>query len=263
MSIPRDESRKAATARLLSTKWRSRRWSTRSSDGGFEQPAVAGRYPCRRSQRHALAVRRNGRRGKQWDLDGGPGRPGGTQVGFLQDTGSMSQTVYLDAGTYQVSFLAAQDTTDQTNYQEIEVLVDGAAYGTIQPVTTSYASYQSSTFAVAAGAHTIELLGVNPLGGDNTAFLDQVSDRRRQRHQRRQLRDAGIECGNLPICAHRFGLAVLGGGRHRQQRQHLYLRKSQRPRRHPGRHPAGQRQHEPIRRPACRLVQHLLPGRPM
>ena len=101
--------------------------------------------------------------------------PSGTQVGFLQDTGSMSQTVYLDAGTYQVSFLAAQDTTDQTSYQEIEVLVDGTSYGIIDPTSTAYASYQSSAFPVAAGPHTIELLGVDPLGGTNTAFLDQVS----------------------------------------------------------------------------------------
>ncbi len=144
-------------------------------DGGFEQPAVAA---------NTLAADPSG---MPWQFSGTAGvasngtstqaqnAPQGAQVGFLQDTGSMSQTVYLDAGTYQLSFVAAQDTTDQTNYQEIEVLVDGVAYGTIQPLTTSYASYQSSTFAVPAGAHTIELLGVDPLGGDNTAFLDEVS----------------------------------------------------------------------------------------
>ncbi len=144
-------------------------------DGGFEQPAQAA---------NTLATDPSG---MPWQFSGTAGvasngtsteaqnAPEGTQVGFLQDTGSMSQTVYLDAGTYQLSFLAAQDTTDQTNYQEIEVMVDGTAYGTIQPVTTSYASYKSSTFAVAAGAHSIELVGVNPLGGDNTAFLDEVS----------------------------------------------------------------------------------------
>ena len=39
----------------------------------------------------------------------------------------MSQTVYLDAGTYQLSFLAAQRAIYQTHYQEIEVLVDGTS----------------------------------------------------------------------------------------------------------------------------------------
>ena len=101
--------------------------------------------------------------------------PAGTQVGFLQGDGSMSQTVYLDAGTYQLSMLAAQNTTDQSSDEEITVLVDGAQYGTISPTGTQYASYQSTTFSVAAGPHTIELLGVALLEGNNTAFLDQVS----------------------------------------------------------------------------------------
>ena len=144
-------------------------------DGGFEQPPLTA---------NTLAADPGG---MPWAFSGTAGvasngnsteaqnAPAGTQAGFLQNTGSMSQSVYLDTGTYQVSFLAAQGTTDQTNYQEIEVLVDGTPYGTIDPVNTSYASYQSSTFAVTAGAHTIELLGVNPLGGDDTAFIDQVS----------------------------------------------------------------------------------------
>ena len=39
---------------------------------------------------------------------GNPNAPDGSQVAFLQGTGSMSQSVYLDAGTYSLSFLAAQ-----------------------------------------------------------------------------------------------------------------------------------------------------------
>jgi hypothetical protein len=144
-------------------------------DGGFEQPALAT---------NTLVTDPSG---LPWQFSGTAGvasngnsteaqnAPAGTQVGFLQETGSMSQTVYLDAGTYQLSFLAAQGTANLTNYEEIEVLVDGAQYGTIEPVNTTYATCQSSTFAVAAGAHTIELLGADPLGGDSTAFIDQVS----------------------------------------------------------------------------------------
>jgi hypothetical protein len=30
------------------------------------------------------------------------------------------------------------------------------------------------SFAVGAGVHTITLQGLNPLGGDNTALIDQV-----------------------------------------------------------------------------------------
>ena len=39
---------------------------------------------------------------------GNPNAPNGTQVAFLKNNASMSQTVYLDAGVYDLSFLAAQ-----------------------------------------------------------------------------------------------------------------------------------------------------------
>ncbi len=58
--------------------------------------------------------------------------------------------------------------------QTIEVLVDGAPVSTITPSGTSYAEYDTATFTVSPGAHTIELLGLDPHGGDNTAFIDQV-----------------------------------------------------------------------------------------
>jgi hypothetical protein len=101
--------------------------------------------------------------------------PQGTEVAYVQDTGSINQTVYLDAGTYQVSFQSAQRAIFQTNYQEIEILVDGQDEGLIDPTSTGYAEYQSSTFTVAAGAHVVEFLGLNPEGGDDTAFLDEVT----------------------------------------------------------------------------------------
>ena len=33
---------------------------------------------------------------------------------------------------------------------------------------------QTSNFTVTAGMHTIKFLGLKPLGGDNTAFVDLV-----------------------------------------------------------------------------------------
>ncbi len=101
--------------------------------------------------------------------------PSGTQVGYIQEQGSMSETVYLDAGTYQLSYLAAQRDINQASYQVIEVTVDGAQVGAINPVNNLYGSYASSTFAVPTGPHTIEFLGLDPKGGDNTAFIDQVT----------------------------------------------------------------------------------------
>ena len=144
-------------------------------DGGFEQPALTantmdtdpGGLPWQFAGTAGVASNGNSAEPQA--------APEGTQAGFVQNTGSMSQTVYLDAGSYQLSFLACQGTTDQTNYEEIEVLVDGTPYGTIEPAGTSYASCQSSVFSVTAGAHTIELLGVDPQGSGGAAFIDEAS----------------------------------------------------------------------------------------
>ena len=52
----------------------------------------------------------------------------------------MSQSVNLLAGSYNVSFLAAQCANGQTQGQQIEVLVDGTEVGLITPVGTTYRS---------------------------------------------------------------------------------------------------------------------------
>ena len=59
--------------------------------------------------------------------------PNGSQVAFLKDNASISQTVYLDAGVYNLSFLAAQRLNCQTQQQEIEVLIDDTNVGQIAP----------------------------------------------------------------------------------------------------------------------------------
>ena len=64
--------------------------------------------------------------------------------------------------------------TGSRNTESLEVLVDGHEVGTATPSGTTYGLYATSTFTVAAGMHTIQFVGVNPMGGDNTAFLDEV-----------------------------------------------------------------------------------------
>jgi hypothetical protein len=55
------------------------------------------------------------------------------------------------------------------------VLVDGGQVALITPSSTKYLSYQASSLAIAtAGMHTIEFLGLDPQGGNSTAFLDNV-----------------------------------------------------------------------------------------
>jgi RHS repeat-associated protein len=103
-----------------------------------------------------------------------PPAPEGSQVAFLQTTGTISQSVTLAAGTYALTFQAAQRASYQSSAQTFRVLVDGTAVGTFTPAGTAYADRATANFTVTAGAHTILFQGLNPNGGDNTALLDQV-----------------------------------------------------------------------------------------
>ncbi len=105
---------------------------------------------------------------------GGPNAPQGGQVAFIQITGSLSQSVTLAGGAYSVSLDAAQRANVAQAGQTIEVLVDGTPISSITPTSASYAEFNTPTFTVSSGAHSIELLGLDPHGGDNTAFIDQV-----------------------------------------------------------------------------------------
>src|SRR5262249_40450485 len=104
---------------------------------------------------------------------GNPNAPEGTQVGFLQGTGSFNHSVNLAAGSHQISFQAAQ----RANYggaQSFQVLVDGQVVGAFPGLSTAYTAKTTNAFTVAAGNHTITFKGLDPDGGDDTAFVDQV-----------------------------------------------------------------------------------------
>jgi hypothetical protein len=151
--------------------------STGLADGGFEAPAVgAGRYqyaPTGTPWTYAGAAGVTGN--SSGFTAGNPNAPEGTQVAFLQTTGSFSQVVAgLAAGSYKLTFDAAQRGNNQVSRQNFQVLVDGSATGTFTPAGTSYALYTTAAFTVAAGAHTIALQGLDSAGGDNTAFVDNV-----------------------------------------------------------------------------------------
>ena len=107
---------------------------------------------------------------------GNPDAPDGAQVGFLQTTGTITQTVtFATAGSFVVSFLAAQRGNNGGSTQDFQVLIDGQAVGTFQPTGTAYKAYATGSFTVAANSqHTITFVGLNSAGGDNTAFIDQV-----------------------------------------------------------------------------------------
>jgi hypothetical protein len=104
-----------------------------------------------------------------------PNAPDGNQVAFLQETGSISQSFSVTtAGTYNLSFYAAQRGSGNNGGEDFEVLVDGVVAATIKPTGSSYSVYDTSLSISTAGTHTIEFLGLDTAGGDNTAFLDDV-----------------------------------------------------------------------------------------
>ena len=80
----------------------------------------------------------------------------------------------MGAGTYRLTFQAAQRGNFQTSRQDFRVLVDGAAVGTFTPAGTAYQQFTTAAFTVGAGARTITFQGLDSAGGDNTAFIDDV-----------------------------------------------------------------------------------------
>ncbi len=146
-------------------------------DPGFEQTSVgAGRYaydpagsPWAFSGQTGISANNSG------FTSGNPPAPQGTQVAFLQETGSFSQAVGFVAGSYAITFDAAQRGTFQVSRQNLNVLVDGVVVGTFTPSGTSYQRFTTTVFNVTAGLHTIVFQGLDSAGGDNTAFIDEVA----------------------------------------------------------------------------------------
>ena len=148
------------------------------ADRGFEQVSVgAGQYryhptgsPWAFADDAGIAANGSG------FTAGNPPAPEGTQVAFLQKTGSFSQAVAgWAAGSYRLTFRAAQRGNNGTSRQDFRVLVDGVAVGTFTPAGTSYQVLTTAAFTVTAGSHTIAFQGLNSVGGDNTALIDQIS----------------------------------------------------------------------------------------
>ncbi|MDB5297606.1 MAG: conserved repeat domain protein [Phycisphaerales bacterium] len=149
------------------------------ADGGFEQPALG------------VGIFQYNPAGAPWTYAGGSGvtangsgftnlnpvAPEAAQAAFLQIDGAVSQAITgLAAGRYVVTLKAAQRSFGGTNVnaQTIDVRVDGASVGSFAPAGTAYESLTTAAFTVAAGTHTLSIVGLNPLGGDNTAFVDDV-----------------------------------------------------------------------------------------
>jgi hypothetical protein len=153
--------------------------TTGLQQGGFETPNVGtGTYGAFAYNPSGTAWTFTGSAGVAGNgsgfTDGNPDAPEGTQAAFLQASGTFSQTATFAAGSYALSFGAAQRGNVQASSQTFEVTVDGAVVGTFTPASTSYAAYTTNSFTLTAGSHTIAFIGLDPNGGDNTAFIDNV-----------------------------------------------------------------------------------------
>jgi hypothetical protein len=151
---------------------------TSLNDSGFETPALAN------------GAFQDNPAGSPWTFSGtagvasngsaftsgNPNAPEGSQVAFLQAVGSVSQSVVFPAGTYDISFSAAQRGNVQASLQTFQVLVDGNVVGTFNNlVGASYITLTTSSFTETAGSHTILFQATDLNRGDNTVFLDQVA----------------------------------------------------------------------------------------
>jgi fibronectin type 3 domain-containing protein len=70
-----------------------------------------------------------------------------------------------------LSIHAAQHGNFPASSQTFQALVDDNVVGTLTPLGTSCTLL---TAGITAGQHTIAFVGLDPTGGDNTAFIDQV-----------------------------------------------------------------------------------------
>jgi large repetitive protein len=101
--------------------------------------------------------------------------PDGSQTGFVQRTGTISQTLSLTAGSYTLSFQAAQRSCCDVPYvQPIMVSVDGTQIGgLVSPASASFSSFSIPFSVSSTGAHTITFTGTDP--NDKTTFIDVVT----------------------------------------------------------------------------------------
>src|SRR5947209_1023193 len=166
------------------------------NDSGFELPAIANgtfKYNPTGSPWTFTGTAGVAEDGSAFTA-GNPAAPRGSQVVFLQQTGKVTQAVNFAAGSYSISFLAAQRGNAGGN-QTFQALVDGKVVGTFNSLAgAGYQTLSTSSFTVTGGTHTITLQGTNLNGGDNTAFIDQVL----VSQQTTSLADSGFESLVLP-----------------------------------------------------------------
>jgi hypothetical protein len=141
------------------------------SDSSFETPTVSGyQYNPTGTAWTFTSTAGISQAGGPFNPSVGP--PDGTQAAFIQNQGTMSQSISgWAAGNYTITFYGAQRSDG--SHQTFNVLVDGNVVGTFTPPSQSaYTSYTTPAFTVTAGSHTIEIAGTVT---GQSGIIDEVS----------------------------------------------------------------------------------------
>ena len=207
------------------------------SDPGFEQVSVgAGKFQYRPTSSPWSFSGNAGISGNNSGFtSGNPAAPEGAQVALLQGTGSFSQsTTNWAAGSYSISFYAAQRANHQASRQDLSVLVDGTVVGGATPSDSSYQSFTTAVFTVTAGCahdhvpgpgqcrrrqHRLHRLGCRPTGQHAGV------------NRRPGLRAGLGGCGQVPVPPDQLAMELLRQCRHQRQQQRLHLGQPRGPRR--------------------------------
>src|SRR5262249_45465655 len=145
---------------FLSTLYGGANFDSGILDSGFENPSQGTGVSAYRYDPTGSAWSFSGTAGLAGNgsafTGGNPNAPEGGQVAFLQGTGTLSQVVNVTAaGSYQISFSAAQRGNNGTSNEQVQLQVDGTVVATFSPTGTSYATYTTPPFNLTAGSHTV------------------------------------------------------------------------------------------------------------
>jgi len=97
--------------------------------------------------------------------------PDGVQAAMIQGISTISQTLNLNAGSYTLTFKAAQRNGQ---IQPVRVTVDGTQIGSlVSPASTGFSSFSIPFSVATTGSHTIVFTGTD--SNDSTTFIDSVT----------------------------------------------------------------------------------------
>lgn len=99
----------------------------------------------------------------------------GDQVALIQFTNFVSQVFSSTGGSKTLSFYGVQRPANAT-FNSLSVTINGAVVATgIQPPTNNSWTQETVAVTLNNGNNTITFTGLNPNGGDNTVFVDNVT----------------------------------------------------------------------------------------